>query len=198
MDARDDGVKKDPAAPPPTFEPGDGHLPVVQAGVDLGGGGEGSADLGGGDRFIRSAAGVLDHSFTSTPGAVGGVGGLGSPPNHQQLERGMAHVGGADSQSQAPVSALRRRRAAPHGRHGPDQGPPPPLGAVVAPRGMAVSFHFQFVGGGRAAMRWAAFLAMFAAANSLIGEVDAPRASQFRALMVWLGGYIMLYLSRRH
>ncbi|CAN6273369.1 unnamed protein product [Urochloa humidicola] len=197
MDARDDGVKKDPAAPPTTFEAGDGHLPVVEAGVDFGdGGGEGSTDLGGGDLFIRSAAGVvLDHSLT-TPAAVGGVGGLGSSPNHQQLERASlldtAHVGGADSQ--APVSALLRRRAVPHG---PDQGPP--LGAVAPRRGgMVVNFQFQFVGGGRGVMRWAAFLAMFAAANSLIGELDAPRPNQFRALMIWLGGYIMLVLSRRH
>ncbi|CAL4968405.1 unnamed protein product [Urochloa decumbens] len=220
MDARDENVIKGgdpPAAQAAAVEAtgGGGELaglqPVGQdGGVDLAVQGstgladagadllpQPASDLGGvGSTGLRQRARALrirdgsghDHAVAGDLGPAaggGGIGELGSP--NQLAERpllGMEHVGVADADQQAPLLV-------PAGRHaGPEQEDP-------------VDFQFRHDGGGHVgAMRYAALLAMFGAAMALIGEQDASRRDQFRALMFWLGGCVGLFrwilsLSRR-
>ncbi|CAN6238553.1 unnamed protein product [Urochloa humidicola] len=210
MDAREGGARRDPAAgaatdggelagqqpidleqQPTVLGAGD-LLPegiLGPAGVDLGGIGSTSTGLAVGDlrpqSTFGSAAGGHDHA-SSIPGRVSGVGELGSP---DQLERPLLvdaeHAGGVD-----PLAAPAGRRAGPHG---PGRGP---HGVVV----LRLDVRFQHAGGGAwaGATRLAALLVMSLAAGALVGgEQDATTwPSQFRALMIWLGGCIVLYLLR--
>ncbi|CAN6252207.1 unnamed protein product [Urochloa humidicola] len=214
MDARDEDVIKGdpPAAEAAAFgSTGGGELAGLQpvgreGGVDLAVQGstgiagadllpESASDLGGvGSTGLRPrarayrirAGGGHDHTV-GAPGPAAAAGGdeLGTPdlPADRSL-LGMERVGVPDAAPRAPVVL------APAGRHGPEQ---------------VQHFHFQFRhidSGHVGAMRYAALLAMFGAAMALIGEQDASRRDQFRALMFWIGGCVglfrwILFLSRR-
>ncbi|CAN6273368.1 unnamed protein product [Urochloa humidicola] len=215
MDAREDGAKRDPAAGAATD--GDelaGQQPinleqqasgvdfVLQGSTVVGAGdllpqgilepargvtGSTSTGLAVGDLrpqdVFGSAGGGPDRHALTTPGTAGGVGELAPPDQFDRPLVDAEHAGGVDPLLPAG------RRAAPHG---PEQGPP---GVVV----LRLDFQFQHIAGGAGAgaMRLAALLVMSLAAEALVGgDQDTPWPSQFRALMLWLGGCIVLFLLR--
>ncbi|CAL5057295.1 unnamed protein product [Urochloa decumbens] len=210
MDAREGGVRRDPAAGAAT-DGGElaGQQPidleqqasgvdfVLQGSTVLGAGdlipqgllapaagvaGLGSPDLGGSIGSTSTGLAVDGHDRASSiPGRVNGVGELGPPDD--QLERPLLvdaeHAGGFDP-------------PAPAARHGPERGPP----GVVVLR-LDVRFQHAAAGAWAGAMRLAALLVMSLAAGALVGgDQDAPWPSQFRALMIWLEGCVVLYLLR--
>ncbi|KAG2652106.1 hypothetical protein PVAP13_1NG333100 [Panicum virgatum] len=201
-DAREDAVKGDPAAEAAATFDATGGEPDEQGGVDFGM--PSSTELLGADLLpeglLRPAggAGLRPRARTrrvrtdgghdradGAPGPVGGVGvgGLGLPDLPERQLLGAEHVRVAD---QRPPGG---RRAYPRAPELQDR-----LGGGV----VLVRVDFQL----GAAMRSPALLvlAVFLAATALIGERDASRRDQFRALMLWLAGCLGLFrwiLSRR-
>ncbi|KAG2652110.1 hypothetical protein PVAP13_1NG333300 [Panicum virgatum] len=200
MGAREDGVKKDPAAAAAFDEAGDGDLPgaqpVGQAGVDFIG--QGSVGLGGGELRPQGlsghGSGGRDHALDAPAPPGGGLDnafdapgpGLGRGSPDGRLTRpllGAQHVGGA---VQAPAG----RRGDPHG--------PERAALGVIEREVQVTADFRRAAGGdRGGMtrHLARLFLLLGAMTTLAGEPGAPWLSQLGALLAWLAGCILLFLS---
>ncbi|PUZ76409.1 hypothetical protein GQ55_1G288300 [Panicum hallii var. hallii] len=186
-----------------SVRPGDGDLrPQNLFGLGAGvtgfaspglGGARRSTVLGGGDLRPQDLSfdapappgGGLGNAFdVPVPGLGRGAGGgLGSPDG--RLTRpllGAQHVGCA-----GPAPAGRRGDP-----HGPERDP---LGAIA--REMQVPGDFRSAAGGdRGGMtRHLALLFLLLGAVTLAGKPDAPWLSQLGALLAWLAGCILLFLS---
>jgi hypothetical protein len=178
-----------------TFETAGGEVVagldlVGEAGVDLGGSSTpGSIEAGGGDLSSHDLSGLAGggpaHPAGSGGDVINGLGSDGRSPSPRPLARalrGAERVGGADPAGRArAVDHLVRERE-------------------PAARGVAAEFPRagdDLLGG---MLRPAALLALQVGALTLIGEpADAPWPNQFRAMLFWLAGCVLLslFLSRR-
>ncbi|RLN07796.1 hypothetical protein C2845_PM11G10290 [Panicum miliaceum] len=96
---------------------------------------------------------------------------------------GAEHVGGAHP---APVAG---RRGDPHG---PERDP---LGAIAREVQVPADFRRAGAGDSGGVMRQLALLFLLLGAVTLAGEPDTPWLSQLGALLAWLAGCILLFLS---
>ncbi|CAO2039520.1 unnamed protein product [Urochloa humidicola] len=182
-------------------------LGLADGGVDFGGQGSTTTELGGAADLLpprgrlRPAGGATTAGFDSRPGLGPGVGspgrGAGDLRQRASARRirdggspgpvGGEQLGSPDDQPERPLLAMERADGDHHHQRAP---------AVNAPAGR----HGLEQDPTAAAMRSAALLAMFVAAMAIIGEQDTSRPAQFRTLMFWLAGCILLFrwfLSRR-